>query len=1159
MTLPSAVMATIDDPFRPMLSRKLVPIDLGRTISDHLFDAGYITTSIEGIKRQGFFYVTVNGKAVLQKDWNTIVGENDFMAVWTLPQGGGGGSNIGVILITVVMVAAAVFTGGATLGVALMWGAAAGAAMGLISTLIPQPEVPSSQTDREGASPTYSISAQGNSARLMEAIPVQYGRMRTFPAFAAQPYTENNSNQTYVYQLFCLGQGRLSIEALQIEDSNFSSYGEIEYEVVQPGGTVTLFPDNVVTSEAVQGLEMLGPNQVDYAVLGPFTTSPPGVNVNFIGIDIQLPQGAFTLDKKGNIHASTVAFFAQARLIDQSNNPVGDWIPLLSETLTFATQTAQMLSYKVPVPSARYQVRAARTTTWSSDPQVVNKLIWMGLRGYGVSARTYGNVTMLATVIKATNNLNSSTSRKINVISTRMLPTWDPVNGWGPEVPTKNPAWAYADALRNSDYGSGWGTDKINIVELYRLAQVWAARGDEFNGVFDSTITMWSALTQIAAVGRAMPVYYAGMMDIVRDEPKSIPAQIFTPANILENSFKTSYKLGTSQTPDHVVVEYYDDEVWQDTPVTAILPNSTKNNPYNLTLFGCTKGAQAWREGMYRAAVNRDQRGRYSFSTEMEGLLLQFGDLIHVSHDVPAWGQSGKVISLNRTTGKIVTTEPFNNFGLPVTYQIAFRKKNGRQDGPYTILPDPNQTPGVNSAIVSASPATLAAIFISDGVKTDLTQYVFGPSSRQTARLVVLAAKPNNKGEVALTCCDYVDSVHIADQGGDVPLPPPTSDLPGLIVGPIIGKVTLELTTTIGKQQIIATPAIGAVYYEFECKSEFGNWQAIGTSSDPFMFTYLSTGHWFARVRAIGAIPGPWATWEGDIIATSLPLPIISAFTATGEMMGIKLDWSVAPESLSIIQSVEIYRSDNNVLGNATRLIDLPFPAATYTHTGLSRGQRVFYWIRGIDTAGRIGPWFNNQEPITTTTINDPAILIDYLEDSIGRSQLTALLRAEIDSAAGSATEIAQIKTEMSAAISLRAQVKRPDGRIVTAGMAVGVTPNPAGELVSEAIFAVDRFALVRPGSLNSAISAPFIADGDDIFIRSLYVQKATITNALIGATLQSVATDNNGTPLTIINFQTGQVRIKGGAGVAGSLLDTTGLGVIAETGVQVVKVGQIA
>lgn len=1121
-------LITVTDPYRPLASRQVQPIVANRTISDNLYDLGYITSDADGIKRIGYFYVVVNGKAVLQKDWNTVVGDDDCLAIWTLPQGGGGGSNIGMILVTVVMVAAAVFTGGATLGVAAMWGAAAGAAVGLLSMMVPAPETPPSQVGREAASPTYSISAQGNSARLMEAVPVQYGRMRVYPDLAAQPYTENNSNQVFVYQLFCLGQGDFDIEKINIEESDITSYGEVQYEVIRPGQKVTLFPDNVVTSEAVQGLEMLGPNQEGYAVLGPYVTAPPGTKTNFIAIDIQLPAGAYEIDDEGNTLPSSVSFSFSYEPINDAGQVIGLPVTLIAQTLTYSTQTAQMLSFKIAVPEGRYQVTGYRTSAWSSDQRIVNKLVWTGLKAYLPSDLQYGNKTMVATIIRATNNLNQSTSRKINVICTRKLPTWNPVEGWTAEVATRNPAWAFADVLRNTDYGAGWGTNRINIAELYRLSQVWATRGDQFNGRFDNTITVWAALTQIAAVGRATPVYYAGIMDIVRDEPKTIPAQIFTPANILENTFKTSYKLGTSSTPDYVISEFYDEEVWQDDEVDCILPNSTQTNPSRSELFGCTHRPQAYREGMYKAAVNRDQRSRYAFTTEMEGLLLLFGDLIHVSHDVPAWGSSGQVIGLNRLTGKITTSEPLI-FTAASVHQIALRKKNGKADGPYTVVPDPNAQAGVNSAIIQTSQANLQAMFISDGIRLDLTEYVFGPANRQANRLVVLSAKPNAKGETAITCCEYVDSVHIADQGGDVPPPPPTSDLPGIVVGPIVAKVELILTTTIGKQQIVASPATGAIYYEFEAKSEFGSWQALQTTSDPFLFVNLDVGVWQVRARAVGAIAGPWATWSGTIAATSLPLAKLSAFTATPELFGIKLNFSVSPESISIAKSIEIYRSDTNVIGSSSKLVELAVPATSYTHSGLGIAQRVYYWARVIDGGGRVGPWFG---PVTQISSADVDPLIDSFEGKIGESQLTAELLQRIDATGDAQTQIDQIVAEQSAMIALRAQVTRPDGKVVLAGVAIGATPNPAGETISEVIVAADKFAVIKPTEPNGPIQLMFGVDADGVYIQSAFIRRAIIQEILVGMTITSVATvasgPNQGLPVRTDDYNLGTMTMRG-------------------------------
>lgn len=995
----NALLITVDDPFNVYKSRKLARIPVGRTIFEILTENGYISMTANGIARHGYFFVTVNGDAVLQADWNTMIRDEDCLAVWALPQGGGGGSNIGVILITVVMVAAAVFTGGATLGVALAWGAAAGAAVGLLSSLAPTPAAASSGSNigKDSASSTYTISAQTNSARIGEAIPNQYGRMRVFPDLGAQPYTESRGNALYLYQLMVVGQGKYEIERIQIEDSDINAYGEVEYEIIPPGRSVTLFPDNVITSEAVQGLELLAPDEENYSILGPFVTSPPGVKTNFTAVDIQLPQGAYTVDDDGNNRPSSVEVTFQERPISDTGVPLGPYVTIVSEKLTYSTKTAQMLTYKVEHAEGRYEVVGVRSTPKPADNRTVNKVIWTGLKGYAKSARTFGNVTMIATIIKATNNLNSNTSRRINLIATRMLQTWDPVNGWGPEVATSSPAWAYADAVRNSEYGPGWGTNRINMAELYRLAQVWKARGDEFNGVYDTTTTLWQALGQIAAVGRATPAYYAGMIDIVRDEPKAIPALMFTPGQILENTFKGSYKLGTKQTPDHVIIKFWNRETWQEDQVTCVLPGSTTKVPATKELFGITDHDHAWREGMYAAAVNRDQRSRNTFTTEMEGVLLRFGDLIHVSHDVPGWGTPGKVLSFNPLSGKVVTSEPMPFTDAPVHY-ITFRKKNGKADGPWPVVADPNPVAGVNSAIVQGTPAKRQAIFISQGVAVDLTAYVFGPADRESAKLVVLNAKPNSKGQTQVTVCDYVTSTHIADQGGDVPIPPPISNLPGAPVGPIVNSVRVELTTEVGLQQIIADPAVGATHYEFEGRiADGGNWAAFGISGDPFMFVNLDSARWSIRVRGVGAIPGPWATWEGDIAATSLPLARLSALRAETQLFAIKLSVEVEEESRSIAKTIEIWASRTNVIGNATLLVKLPYPTSNYVHTGLLAGDRFFYYGRVIDSAGRVGPWFNNSQGVNGIASTEAAPILEQIADSLTKDQLGKELLSEIE------------------------------------------------------------------------------------------------------------------------------------------------------------------
>ena len=985
-------LVTVDNPLNPFATRKMFEIEGNRSIMEILVERGYVKHDAAGkLVRTSYFVVSLNGQAVLQAYWNTMVGPDDLLLIQQIPQGGGN-SNIGTIIMTVVMVAAAVFTGGASLAVALAWGAAAGAAVALLTTMVPTPQNPNSSLGREAGSPTYTISSQANSARIQEAIPCWYGRMRTYPDLAAQPYTENRGNKAILYQLLCIGHGSYEIEKLQIENSDIAGFGEVEYQLVQPGQRVTLFPDNVITSDAVQGLELKGTNESGSGYLGPFVVSPAGTEVTYIAVDITLPNGVWRVTEEGKVKSASTQFIFEYRRIDNTGAPIGNFTEFLSKNITMSSQTSQMLTFKVAVSEGRYEVRGRRINSIGTDGRSGSKTIWTALRGYSSSPGTYGDVTLLAVVITATNNLNSNTARRINVIATRKLPTWDPVNGWGPLVATRNPAWAFCDALRSATYGGAVPTSRINMTQVYRLSQVWDSRGDEFNGVFDKTGTLWAALVQIAAVGRATPIYYAGMIDLVRDEPKTIPAQRITQGSILENSFKISYKLGTSETPDHVIVEYFDEETWQPDNVTCVLPGSTQNNPARVQLFGCTNRDQAWREGMYRAAVNRDQRNRVTFSVEMEGLLIRYGDMIKVTHDVPGWGQFGRVLSFNRTSGKMITSEPvvFSSG----SYVIAFRDNKGKSIGPFPATPDPSPVEGVYSVIVGGTQEQRDTIPVNDGIKMDYTHYAFGRLDAEAATLIVLRAKPNQKGETSLTCAPYSPSVHIADQGGDVPPPPPISELPGVVVGPIIDSVTVQDTVVSGQQNIVATPATGAIYYEFQARADGdSDWVALGISPDPFMPVRLSPGPWEARVRAFGSIFGPWATWSGEITGNSLPVPILTAFTASQDsIFQIDLSWTYQAGA-EIASHVEIWYGLTSVLGSATKFVDIPYPATRHSIPNLAAGVSLYFWIRVVDTAGRIGPWFNNGVAKLGISSTDANKILDILTEQITETQLAQQLQ----------------------------------------------------------------------------------------------------------------------------------------------------------------------
>lgn len=247
----------------------------------------------------------LNGRPLLRAGWRRRLRDGDQLVFCVLPRGGGGGgggSNPMRALLSLALMAFAPWAAAGLLGTtvaglantATLFGSfTVGQATSLgimmagqaaINALMPMPRTSTAAQP----SPTYSIGAQGNLARIEQAIPVQYGRLLAWPDLAAQPYTEYAGNEQYLYQLLCLGVGEFDIEEIRIEDTPIAAFTEIETEVIAPGGDVSLFPTNVITSVEVSGQEFFGRKSATYAQSGTTITVTETAHGRVVGQAVQV-------------------------------------------------------------------------------------------------------------------------------------------------------------------------------------------------------------------------------------------------------------------------------------------------------------------------------------------------------------------------------------------------------------------------------------------------------------------------------------------------------------------------------------------------------------------------------------------------------------------------------------------------------------------------------------------------------------------------------------------------------------------------------------------------------------------------------------------------------------------------------------------------------
>jgi hypothetical protein len=837
----------------------------------------------------------LNNVPVLRRDWSsTFIKDNDQLAFVAMPLGGGGGSNPLKMVLTIALLYYAgplatnigAMTGiQSQLGMALLKAGITFVGQALINALIPAPSLPKPQAQAQmaAASPTYTLSAQGNQARIGQAIPVLYGRMKVYPDFAAQPYAEFENNDQYLYQLFLVTQGKALIqyEHIYIEDSELSSFGEAEIEVLLPGQKSNLFPTAVFNTSEINGQEVDGSNTV-----GPFSINPALTEINKVAFDIALTRGLYYANDTGGLDSKTVTVKLYVTPINDVGVATGPSQLLGVETITGATQTAIRKTFKYDVPVGRYSAHVQRGDGKDGSARVANDVNVVSVRGYSAEQIDYGNVTMLAIKLKATNNLSQQSSRKINCIAQRHLsiPSWNEVTesyDWSIEQETRSICWAIADMCR-SEYGAKVDETRVNLAQLTALNAVLAARGDEFNGIYDSTQTFWDAVTLACRAGRMRPYVQSGMLNFVRNSLQTIPTALFTSRNTIPGSFKISYIMASEDTADCIDAEYFDETVWKWRTVRAALDPDSQAKPAKVKFFGVTNRDQVWREIITMCAENRWHRKRISIETELEGQLVSMGSLIGIQNPIPKWGQAADIVSV--VDGLFTVTEMLE--WIPgAQHYVMLSRPNGSAHPVREVAkgPEDNQFTLVAGQTLDFIPPT--------DFSKERTRITFGPTGGVVQLAKVLSVTPNG-GNLQITCVNDDLRVYSAD-GAPVPEDLYSYGIQAPKTKPILTDFTVtQIGSGINPSLTVSWPvAVGASRYVFDKSIDGENWETIAEVTST-SFNFLGqVGTIYIRGAAMGALLGPYVTKTVDV-GEIPPPPNVASGSITSNNQSYNIIWT---------------------------------------------------------------------------------------------------------------------------------------------------------------------------------------------------------------------------------------------------------------------------
>lgn len=713
---------------------RIVPVADGTSINDYMIAqnpelknfpvptvAGYIKQLPDGQVIPTEHDVDV----IFRADWGKPLAKDDTIVLVAIlkPLGGGGGGGGSGGVVQAVLGAVLVITA------ALMWwnpmGWASIAALsgsflasmaltggvlllsGIMGMFGAQPKGISADTYNEGSSPTYSINATTNQARLLQPVPESFGKIMCTPDIVANPYTLYQGNDQYMCAVYGVGRGEYVFHELYFGDDCFWNNGVLDYtsslvsssddvqvQFVKPGDKVTLFPDNVESNVNVSQIQLFHKAHSDYTGwMGPWIVPPAGTKAQLFQFDFVAPRGVGWFADNGKLQNHSLNVAIQYRKVDDNDMPITNtWTDAPSTSSgSMATLTPQRWSHFIELPLGRYEFQVQNTNTsgsTDSNSKPVDELYLDGLRAYLPGTLKY-NQSCIAIKVRATNALSNNASQQFKCLYTRKLPIWNQsTRTWSAPQATRRFDAAIAWMCK-ADWGGRLSDSRIDLDALAYCQKKCDENEWNFDAYVDTAYSVMELIVQACAPYRVFPRLFADKISFIFDEANRPVKHIFTPRDIRRGSLQPSWAVHTQLTPDDVIVSYLDEDVhYARREVDCVLPDSmSENSKYVQFPLGVCSRKLAHDYGIYIAACNKFRRVKMEFTTEAMSRLLFVGDVISIQHPRLRAVGFGKVVDWNEPYLRVFVDTADCDFD-PITRQslwAAFNKPDGSVWGPVRL------------------------------------------------------------------------------------------------------------------------------------------------------------------------------------------------------------------------------------------------------------------------------------------------------------------------------------------------------------------------------------------------------------------------------------------------------------------------------------------
>lgn len=749
----------VNNPFKPeQRDTKYLPFKQGKSIS-YYFSA------------PGEWAYSVNGHEAAP---DTVVKDEDYIVVMPRVEG----KFFGVLL----SIGMAVFTGGIASGAifgiqSLIWRSVIAMAVGMIGNAIisklTAPKVDrsnSEQSNTYGWGGTETVTGQGY------PLAVTYGRMKSAGLLLSRHVISDGEKQ-YLNLLYCAGEGELSkIEDIRINANPISNYKDVQVDIRKGTNDQTVIP-NFNDNFADQSL--------NYELTESWNTQQvQGDACDAIELTVGFPNGLYYSNDSGGADRTSVTLKAEIRKVGDESwqalplaNQKGmaghikrrdAWNFIKSDNSAANTseytgrieEATNNAFYRVfrfdNLEKARYEIRMRCSAKDGKSLRHVNKVYWVQLTQIIYDDFVHPGKALIGIKALATSQL-SGTDPKVTWIQERSeVYVFNPYINKYEAQPADNPAWAAYDLIHICRKIGGeyivFGQPHMRLD--YNAFKAWADKcktnGFTFNYIYDTAMRLWDALKYPEAVGRGKVIPVGTRFTCVSDY-QSTPVQLFTVANIKQGSFTEEFQ-GVEARANSVEISFLNKDKDYERDVIPVYGDTydesdTLTNPAQVELMGCTSLEQAYKHGKHFLRCNKYEIRTVTIEAFTDAIACTVGDIILIQHDIPEWGEGGRVVAVSGQTitlDKEMTVQPGKN------YQLLIRSNSTDIVSTFNVV----NVSGLNVIVKESIPVQPDAV------------YAFGEVSKSAKPFRVLAiTKTLSEMTRKIQCMEYYPELYVSDDG----------------------------------------------------------------------------------------------------------------------------------------------------------------------------------------------------------------------------------------------------------------------------------------------------------------------------------------------------------------------------------------------------------